>query len=65
MEISPEGTASSDGVSGYIMLRYIGADTSERIVVAWSNPASCCQQMVPETSGPPRQVVSKKLSKRQ
>ena len=46
-------------------LCWIGADTSGSIVVTRSNPASCCQEMVPETSGPPWRVVSKKLSKRQ
>jgi hypothetical protein len=39
-----KGMASSDGISGYIMLHCIGTDTLERIVVARSNPASCCQQ---------------------
>jgi hypothetical protein len=47
-EISSEGTVSSDGVPGYITLCCIGADTLERIVVARSNPVSCCQQMVPD-----------------
>ncbi len=56
-EDSSGGTSPSDGVSWYIMLRWIGVDISERIILARSNPASCCQEMVPETSGPPIHVA--------
>ncbi len=54
---------SSDGVSEDIMLCCFGIDASERILAAQSKFANCCQKMVPETSGAPWRVVSKKFSK--
>jgi hypothetical protein len=45
---------SSDGVPRDIArLHCVGADNLEKIVVAQSKFANCCQQMVPEASGAP------------
>ncbi len=52
----------SKGIAHDTILECIVRARSERICAAQESPASCCQQMVSETSGPPWCIDSKKSS---
>ncbi len=55
----------SKGIAHDTILNCIDCVRLERICATQESPASCCQQMVSETSGQPWCVISKKSSNQQ